>query len=719
MDKYDIKYWTAELERAEKARQKFIENGERSIAVYSGDTHNLSIDLKEYASVERKINCWWFVVNTLMPAYYSRMPEIECELRHEREQPNFLLAAQIIEKASQYQLNEENEFHKTAYHAILQYVLTGFGCLWMRYEAEQGEEELTYINEVGEEVTEIVPNILDESVRIESIYFKDYLCSDARKFDEVTWKARRAYLDEEEAKARFGKEKIKDIDFDVIENDEKTYNEDDDDEELKDKAEFWEIWCKESEQVYWIHKDAKEILEKSDPPLELDDFFPCSEIHANERPDTVVPVGDYSLAKDSILEVERLTERIHSCTQAIRANGVYDSALGDNVKSLMTGDFKFYPINNKALASYNRLQDGIEFLDVTPYTTALEVLLSAREEALNRVYEATGASDLIRGTTNPQETATAQALKSNYTSLRFEVRQRHIAEFLEQALNITGEIVAEQFSDQRIVKISNASMLLPQFQGADEGSALGILREDYVRRFSIGIKSDSMVALDERADRGERLELLQASAQSLKELMPLVQQYPELAQLAKEQHRYLIRSYRGHKELETPMIAIFDSIAQKALMAQQQPPPQAPPDPKIIESQARIQIAQMTQQTEMQKAQMEIQSEAQKAQMEAHTQASEDRIKEMELQYKVQALEIEREKLVLEKQKLEAELIQAQREAELRVVEMTTNNAKEESSTQNSSPPITINLPSGKKTTVFKTLDDGTRVAETVEEPSI
>ena len=124
-------------------------------------------------------------------------------------------------------------------------------------------------------------------------------------------------------------------------------------------------------------------------------------ISQNVSPETTIPISDFTEAKDQILEVERLTTRVHAITQAIRPNYGYDASIGEKVEELMTGDLKGVPI--KGLNTGERVSDKLDFLPLDQFIKALQVVVQARREALNGLYETLKASDIMRGASDPME----------------------------------------------------------------------------------------------------------------------------------------------------------------------------------------------------------------------------------------------------------------------------------------------------------------------------
>jgi len=561
--KYSPRWWKSQLTDSAERRKKFIEYAEESIRVY-----NAQKQVGMLNDAERRINVWWYCNQTLLPAYFSSTPRAEVNTRKRTGGIPYQLGSVILERNIQYAMDCHFDFHLVGLNSALQLLLTGQSVLWARYVAkfETVYQEIALIKDPtgaildGEgkpydgDTSNLQPGpggILlssleverkaDEKAILEVVQYSDYDCSDARNEQEIEWQSRRAYLDRAQAEEKFGKEVAKDLKYDsypeVIKKDIARK-----DDKFEGKAEIYEVWCQATGKVYWMQKGSdKAVLETSDPPTKFDKFYPCSVIRQTADPDSVVPVSDYAHVKDQILEVERLTTRIHAVTQAIRTNQLYDATLGNQVEQLYTGDLKVIPVTN--WPSYKQrggLANGIESLNIEPYINALNVLQGARQTALQQLYETLKVSDLLRGTSEQYKSATANRLESQWSSLGLIVRQNMFAKFISDAVSNLGTIIAEQFDPETIFDVGDADALIeptiftpqpppapPMPEMGQEGmppgemgmpmmppppppmpdineqiaqvkeQIMGILRDNKQRSYRIEIATDSMVAIDQ------------------------------------------------------------------------------------------------------------------------------------------------------------------------------------------------------------------------------
>ena len=673
--KYSPRWWKAQISEAEERRKSFIDQAEESIRVY-----NAQKDRTVMNDVERRINVWWYCINTLLPAYYSSTPQAEVDLRKRSGSLPYQLGSVILERNTQYAMDVHFSFDQVGYLAALQFLLTGQAVLWARYaprfetvmqeialvktpdglmtgDGKPYEGDTTNLVESDSNLVMVsveVERKIDEKAILDIVQYNDYFCSDARTEAEVEWRARRAYLSRERANEMFGAEVADTLKYtsypDVIK---KSIRRKDD--KYEGKAEVFEIWCEETDKVYWLSKDSENpIIEASSPPIKYEKFYPCSVITQSDDPDSVIPVSDYAHVRDQVLEVERLTTRIHAVTQAIRTNSVYDSTLGDQIEQLLSGDLKLIPVTN--WPSYKQrggLANGVEGFNIAPYIEALQVLQTARQTALGQLYETLKVSDLLRGTSEQYKSATANRLENAWSSMGLIVRQNMFAKFVSDAVSNLSAIIAEQFDEETILDIGNVAEVVgplikepapaPEPMPQEEGmppqemqppapapmpmpspeeqvqqmaqAIIAILRDNKQRSYRIQVSTDSMVAVNESQQQQEGMQLIQTTGAFFDQMRGLVEQYPPLMQFSMSLFQNMIKRFKGGKELDAVFTQGFEALGEiiKAKEeAAMQPPP---PDPVMQEVQGRLQIAQIEAEARMASAQMEMQDKAVKNQI--------------------------------------------------------------------------------------------------------
>lgn len=690
-EKYTGKWWHMQLSSAETRHHKFQDEAKESIQMYKAR--------KELSDTQRRLNVWWYITNTLLPAYYSSTPKAEVNLRKRVGGAKYQLGAVVLERNTQFAMDEHFNFDLVGYNAALQFLLTGRAVLWARYEAEFEKElvDFAIIRDqasgqlvdaqgrpfAGDESTLVMSpaGILtgkmevetkdDERAILDNVHYNDSLCSDARNESEIEWMSRRAFLSRYEVEEKFGKDVAKNMSFDsypeALKRD--LYQEV---EKFEGKAELWEIWCKESGKVYWLQKKGeKSILEEGEPPVEFEGFWPCAMINQSTDPDSIVPVSDYVHVRDQILEVERITTRLASVVQAIRTNALYDATMGQQVEQLLQGDLKYIPVMNwPSYKGRGGSASGIEYLDIGPYVEAMQTLQAARTAALEQLYETLKVSDLLRGSSQEYKTATANRLENQWSSLGLVVRQNQFAKFISDAVNKLGTIIATQFSVETLFQVADIDGLItPLITAQDPQQAmmqaegmkaevLNAIQNEDERVYRIQIATDSMVALDQAQDKADGLELLSTCGQFFDQMKAMIEEYPPLSNFALELMQNMVRRFKGGKELDTLFSTALGSIKQLAEQ-KQQAAAQQPPDPLLEQVAATREANQMKFQLDQAKLQIEQQDSYQKA-MQAQN----------ESQVKMQTAQLDAQ-LALQKQQFDEyfkqqELAIAQQEAQVK-----------------------------------------------------
>lgn len=738
VEKYSPRWWKAQITEAEERRKLFIDQAEESIKVY-----NAQKNMNVMNDVERRINVWWYCINTLLPAYYSSTPKAEVDLRKRSGGVAYELGSVVLERNTQYAMDVHFSFDQVGYLAALQFLLTGQAVLWARYEPKfetvmsefalikspegklvtpEGKEyegDTSNLVETDSNIVMVSAEIerkVDEKAILEIVQYNDYLCSDARTEAEVEWRARRAFVSREKATSMFGPEVAETLSYtsypEVIKKSIRRR-----DDKYEGKAELYEIWCEETDTVYWMSKDGeKTIIEASKPAIKFEKFYPCSVITQSDDPDSVIPVSDYTHVRDQVLEVERLTTRIHAVTQAIRTNSVYDSTLGDQIEQLLTGDLKLIPVTN--WPSYKQrggLSNGVEGFNIEPYINALQVLQAARQTALTQLYETLKVSDLLRGTSEQYKSATANRLENAWSSMGLVVRQNMFCKFISDSVANLATIIAEQFEEETLLDIGNLPELISPLiqqppepvEAAPEGMGsptaetaapmpmpappspeeqmmrygqeiIGVLRDNKQRSYRIEVSTDSMVAVDQMQQQQEGMQLIQTTGAFFDQMRGLVEQYPPLLQFSMSLFQNMIKRFKGGKELDAIFMGAFEQlgeIMQAKEEAAKQPPP---PDPTMMEIQGRLQIAQIEAEARMAATQMEMQDKSVKNQISMQEQ-------QLKMQRDQLAAQLEVQKYQLEEYIAQQEIAIKQQEIQVKSQQVQVNMLEVQADSSNES----------------------------------
>jgi hypothetical protein len=609
--------WQVEIELAEKECRNWIDRGRKIVKRFRDERDAMEEGAKRF-------NILWSNIQTLRPAVYSKKPKPEVARRFKDQDPVGRVASLILERCLEYELEQYGDFDAAMKGGVEDRLLPGRGIAWVRYEPHFT-------------VTEDIRIVDYECAPTDYVFWEDFTHSPARTWDEVRWVGRRVYMTRDELKARFGEEIAPRVPLNYkpqhLQEDKSTPE-----NEAFKKAVVWEIWDKAGRQVVWVTPGFDEVLDAREDPLQLEQFFPCPRpLFSTTTTSTCVPVPDYVEYQDQAEELDELSERITLLTKALAVRGVYDGSqtalqrlLSENAEN------QLIPVDSwAAFAEKGGIKGSVDWVPLEVIVLVLEKLHVARESVKQTLYEITGMADIIRGASDPTETATAQQIKSQFASIRLQELQQEVARFGRDLLRLKAEVICSHFQDETIVQMGGAAQLNP----ADLEfipQALQLIRDDRARGFRIDIESDSMVMLDETNERQARVEFLSAVGSFLKESMAAMQVMPQLGPLLGEMLMFGIRGFKVGRTIE--------GVFEKTMQQLQQAPPQQPGAQQAREAQAKQQADQNR--FEVDRAKLELQ-----AQKDSHAQQMDQARLMMEQNRDDQSMQLEAARIALDRDK--------------------------------------------------------------------
>jgi len=565
-------------------------------------------DDRTTTTAQSHYNILWANVQTLKAATFSRMPKPDVSRRHKDSDPVARVASMLLERALDFEVTNTEDFYHTLNSCVYDRFLGGRGTSWIRYEPII-ETDDTFISE-DELDSDSVSEYLDiEQTPVDYVHWRDFGHNSARTWDEVSCVWRKVYMTRPMLKERFPEDKFGDlwkrIPLDASPDEPRTKMT----EGVTKRGLIYEVWDKEEKCVYWISKSMGKILDKREDPLQLEEFFPCPEpIFSTLTNESLVPVPDFTLYQDQANELDTLSDRIKGLVDAMKVRGFYDAANADLGRLFTEGDNNtLIPVKNyAAFAEKGGLGGAVEFVDLTPIANALNMAYIAMGQVKQQIYDITGISDIVRGASNANETATAQQIKGQYATLRLKTYQDEVARFASQILKIKAQIICQHFQPETIMKIGGAELLSPVDQQLVP-QAIELLKDSPMRTFRIEIATDSMLYADEAQEKSDRVEFLQATSSFIEKAIQGAQAVPELTPLLMDLLKFGVQGFRVGRTLEGEFDTFADAEKEKQMQVAANPQLPAP-DPEVIKAQAEQQKMQM----EAQIKQMEMQAEAQR-----------------------------------------------------------------------------------------------------------
>ena len=579
-------YWQMELDSSDQSEKDWRERGRAVVARYRDER-----EADGYGSgLTKQFNILWSNTETMKGALFARMPKADVRRRYSDNNPITRQVAIVLERALQYG-NEVYSADKPIKAAIEDYLLPGRGVVWVVYEPIFVKEKIQVesLDEFGNMVMidKEEERIADQRCYFDYINWEDYRESPAKRPEDVYWKARRHLLTRDELIEK-GFKNAKDIPLNWSPEPTEGYQEEY--SEIFSRAEVWEIWDKYSSKRFFISRGYNEVLAEDDDPYELENFFPCPDslvaIRTNE---TNVPIPEFTLYQDQADELDRITTRISNLIEGLKRRGIYDASVPELSHLADAGDNDFVPSENFAqLAAKGGLQQVFQQEDIAPIAQVLSGLYQQRNQILDTIYQITGISDIIRGSTKASETATAQQLKAQFGSMRMRKKQSEIAEYIRDLFRLKAEIIAEHYEPETLAAMT-ALTITPEM--------MQIMRDDKLRGYSIDIESDATIFTDEEEEKKTRIEFLQSFGAYLQQAIGIANQSPALTPLAFQALRFLMGAWKVGRTFEDVIDRTEAQLTQQAQQALQ-----AGPQPSEAER-----IAAQKMQTEMAKEELKQQ----------------------------------------------------------------------------------------------------------------
>jgi hypothetical protein len=399
------------------------------------DIDKLYGDLRKLAArrADRQYQIFWANSEVRRPAIYSRAPVPVATSRFRDRKPLPRKAADVLERALSADVDND-DLHDVMMLCRDDLEISARGVPWLRIVERDGLE---------------VPSATHVSR-------KDFRCDPARKWKEVGWVAKRAWLAKPEVKARF-KAIPEGMNFEDKPEDR---NKDAKDRGVA-KAPIWEIWHKGNRKVVWVSEGCKDIIEERDPPLDLTGFFPCPRpAYGTLQPNSLTPVPDFVYYRDQVEEINELTARIGGLQKSLRVKGFYAAGnpeVADTIETAMRradNNALLVPISSMAALGSGRMDDAIAWWPIEQVITTLQACIEVRRQLVQDVYEITGISDIMRGSTDANETLGAQELKSQYGSIRIQERQGEMVRLARDVIRMKAEIMCENLSVEQLLMMA-------------------------------------------------------------------------------------------------------------------------------------------------------------------------------------------------------------------------------------------------------------------------
>lgn len=660
-----VELWGGEITAAEAELKKFYERGAKVNRKFLDEREAMNAD-------NHWFNIFYANTNILESALYAQLPKPTVSRKFTDYNDDVgRVASLILERVITQDMDDPTDtFDSTMRHCVQDRLVPGLSQAWLRLETDTSEisvppmpgADLEMVGSEGQpelpgmEGQSVPPQqITDQRVCIDYIYWRDFLWSPCRVWEERRWVGRRAYMTRDELIERFGEDLGKKcpLDYSPKKSSENAQS-NTPVEDIVKKAVVYEIWDRTTRKVYWYNKGMTEMLDTKDDPLGLRGFEPCPRpMLANLSTSNTVPRPDYYMLQDQYMELDTINNRISLLIQACKVVGVYDKSSTGLARMLQEGfDNQLIPVDNWAMfAEKGGIKGQLDWLPLEAVTQALQQLNAAREVIKGQIYELTGIADIVRGASKASETLGAQQIKAQFASVRIKKLQDEVARFATDIMRIKSEILVKHFDPSILVKRSGI-----MYTGNDQyvAPALQLLTSADEFEWRINISADTLAQADYAMEKKDRIEFMTSVSKFMASAGPMLERAPETAPILVNLLKWTVSAFRNAKDIEGQLDKALDEMTRKP--AQPKPnPAQQQQQAEQQKMQAEMQMRQQENQQKMQLEQQKFQMEAQKAQMEMQ---AEQQRNAMELQAEQARLSLEQQRLQMEMmfEKLMAEL---------------------------------------------------------------
>lgn len=644
------------------------DHAEQALKAYRGDP----------SSNSTAFNIFHSNIETLVPALYNTTPIPDVRRRFNDDDPVAAQLSEMLERALSFCV-DDYDFDDVMKRVVKDMAVVDRGIARVKYEPTMGTDASAPALEAGQDPAQVVEY---EEAKAEYVMWRNFRRGPATTWDKVPWIAFRHGLSREEVQKLVQKSGFKDAVKAKVLGD-ITYNVSAEDSGEKGKessrelptfgkrTNAWEIWDKDTRKVIWISEDYRDYpLAVMDDPLELRGFYPTPRpAMIIETTDSLTPVTSYSIYAELIGELNDISSRIKALVGQLRVRGAYAGMIDQIPQIAQADDGEMIPLADSEIfaTTGGGLEKAIVWWPIDMIVTVLKELVVQRDIVKSVIYEVTGLADIIRGSTDPNETATAQQIKQQWGSIRVQSHQKEVERYAADLFRLKAEIFCKHFDIQTLLMITGlqypsradqerarqlmqqgeemmaqaqqmqAAMqsgqippeqaqamqaqmqqmqqMAPQIEAAKKqiDEILGkpalediqeLMQNDRVLKYRVDVESDSTVRADLTKNQEQLKGFLEGTASYGQSIGPLVQQGAMDGAVAVEIFAAFARNFRLGKQAEDALDKWADTIRKNGMQGKEDPVAQADANLKMAQAEkAKAEAGKVQTETQLMPAQ--------------------------------------------------------------------------------------------------------------------
>lgn len=660
--------------REEAFKKGWWKDAETARKLYDGSSSQASDE-------DRAYNILYSNTEVLLPSLYSATPKPDIRARYLPEAAKLSPVTTALERyltiLSDPGTPGFESFDDALSETVLSSLVPGMGYSRLRYYPKRANP-----------------------LAIESGFYKTLLWGKARKWSKTPWVAFRHELTPAEFYAQFAIPEEDENKLSLLDDPSDDYSEKSSSPTPKGTI-VYEIWVKASKKIIFLSEDWEDLLCREDPDvLKLAGFYPTpGPLLFTKQPGDLTPVPLFQYYRNQAQELNRITIRLNKVISAIRVRGAYNGLLGPDMEKLLAnGEMEnaLIPASEAALlaAQGGGFERHIWFLPIEKLVQVAATLYQARESIKAVIYEITGLSDIIRGSSVASETATAQDLKNKWGTIRLRRMQTLVANYVRDIYRLASDAAPtiltpeqwksitslpfptrkEQAAARQQIQMAQQAYaqaaqmaqtqnqppppqppIPPPVQAQAQGPAwediLSQISSDSSRVFLINVQDSSTIDLDTAADKDDVTKFMA----SLGQILPGLGQFAALGPSGLEASKAILSGVCTRYKFGLDMLPAIQGL--------EAPPPPQGPSPE--EEKAKEQAAQAAQQ-------QQAAAQAQQASMQKQL----SQLKDVEMQLREQKLALDTQAGQLQLQQAALDLAKKELAAQTQVATISASADK-------------------------------------------
>lgn len=680
---------------------------------------------------------YWAGCKSMEPAFYARTPKLVTRRAFDIDDPVATTACIIYERLAKYLMNLF-DFDGTMTASVGSFIHADKATNQLVYSQTQKTEKVRVPlyasqDEQGQTIFSSETGIYDgevlqddkgyffeqeiqtydsQKITVKSVLYDEIIHTpEAKEFEEIKEIGLSFCMEYSDAVDRFGEEKASKFPWKTN----TAYKRDDSDDKTSASPgqyiEGWEIWSKVTKKVYWVCEESRQdFLDVQNDPYELEGFFPIAPFIIGSKPSkSLYPTPAFIQVAATTEQLHKVYNKIFRLINAIRRRALVDGSVPELYAALVElGDNEFISVTNlNSILEKGGIANLVQYLPVQELVAAIGELTNLDNQFKNNFYEWFGVPDIIRGISDPIETAAAQQVKAESAHDRFKYSKKQVERLARNSIEMMCDLAFKVYDDQKMAEVTGYNYLQPDDKSRFF-SALAMLRNDTARIIRIEVETDSTSFINEQREIQKRTAIGQLVTNGLQQIAQIGQGNPEFVSTALRAVLFTVNGIAEGKEFQDDI----QSAINKLIESQNNPLPDAPPPPDY-EGQ-RIQIEQVKiqgdQQLESQKLQLlaqkqqaDIELESQRIQIEARKIEGEQQLKQLSTDLSAtkeqfsqfiqqQTLELEKAATFTREREKLIEEDRLKREQELELAKHLTTQAQQLNQPVVAQKPVVINL---------------------------